>query len=205
MATDIEITNQALTLLRADTISGFDEDSILAETCNRMYTDFAKNILSRHPWAFATKKALLSQNATAPVNEYTYAHDLPAECIRLWAVYDSAGVGAMPIVDYELIAQSTNRQIISNCPAVYAEYTYHVSEAYWPPYFVDFAIHAFAALLAVPVTDDSELHNRWNTIAWGSPSERERGGKFSVCTSIESQQKPMDLVRSSPLIAARFS
>lgn len=204
MTTDIDICNQALALLRADSITAFNQGTNEADICNTFYDDFVNDILTRYPWSFATKKAALS-STTAPLNEYRYAHTIPTEALRLWALFPSSSVGAVPINDYDIQSPSTGRVVFSNQENLWADYTLARDEQYWPGYFVQFAIHAFAALIAVPVTDQVDLADMLHRKAWGAPSENELGGKYGVAIRIDAQQKPGEIITDSPLIAARFS
>ena len=204
MTTNIDICSQALSLLRANTISSFDDGSNEANICETHYTDFAEDILTRYPWSFATKKAQLNQDATAPVNEYRYAYILPGECLRLWAIYDSDEVGAKPVANYDVQTIDGGRRVLCDYPALYADYTVYTDEANWPAYFKQFAQYALAALLAMPVTDQPDIADYYHKLAWGNANENETGGKFGVAKSIDSQQKPPEMITSSPLIEARF-
>lgn len=205
MATsDIDIASQGLGLIRANTISSFDEGTNEADIAKLYYSDFVQDILTRFPWTFATKKRKLNQT-DAPVNEYRYAHIVPAEALRIWAVYSSGAVGSVPINDYDIITIEGQLVIISNNTEIWADYTVYTAETNWPGYFTHFAIHAFAALISMPVTDDESLTQQMHALAWGVPSDGERGGKFAVATGIDSQQTPPDSIVQSPFIDARFS
>lgn len=203
-SSDVDIASQALGLLRANTISSFSDGSNEADIASLYYPDFAQDILTRYPWAFATKKRLLN-GTTAPVNEWRYAHIMPAEALRLWALFTSDDVGAKPINQFDIGGQGGARRINSNNEVLYGEYTVYTAETNWPGYFTHFAIHAFAALIALPVTDDPALADAMHRLAWGTPSDGEKGGKFAVAAGIDAQQRPPDEIISSPLIDARFS
>lgn len=203
-SSDIDIASQAMGLLRANTISSFTEGTNEADIADLYYADFAQDILTRYPWSFALKKRLLNQT-TAPVNEYKYAHIIPAEALRIWAIYPSSNVGVNPINDYDIQAQSGSRLILSNNETIYAEYTVYTAETNWPGYFTHFAIHAFAALTALAVTDDAELAALMQQLAWGTSSDGEKGGKFAVATGIDALQRPPEILNDAPLINARFS
>ncbi len=203
-SSDVDIASQALGLLRANTISSFEDGSNEADIAKLYYADFAQDILTRYQWNFALKKRLFNQT-TAPVNEWRYAHIVPAEALRIWALYPSDDIGADPVNDYSINAPNGKRQIHSNQSTIYGEYTVYTDETNWPGYFTHFAIHAFAALIAIPVTDDDNLAAQMHRLAWGTPSEGEKGGKFAVATGIDAQQQPPEEIVTSPFIQARFS
>lgn len=203
-SSDVDIASQALGLLRANAISSFTDGSNEADIASLYYPDFAQDILTRFPWSFATKKRQFNQTSE-PLNEYRYSHIVPPEALRIWAIYPTATVGAKPINDYDIQAPSGGRRIFSNNPTVYGEYTVYTDESNWPGYFTHFAVHAFAALIAMPVTDDDALAEKMHALAWGSPNSAEKGGKYAVACGVDSTQKPADVIVDSPFIMARFS
>lgn len=204
VSTNVDIASQALGLLRANTINSFDDGSNEADIVKLYYNDFIQDILTRYNWSFAIKKRLLNQT-TAPLNEYRYAHIVPAEALRIWSLFPVGTVGAKPINDYDIQAPDGKRKIFSNNNVLYAEYTVYTDESNMPAYFTNFAIYAFAALIALPVTDDAALAESMHQMAWGVPSDGEKGGKFAVATGIDAQQRPAETIVQSPFIDARFS
>lgn len=204
--TNISIINQSLALLRADSIAALSDTSNEGVTANLFYTTFVNDVLTRYPWSFATKKAALVAT-TAPLNEYTYAHTVPTECLRVWAVWPDDTVGIDPITEYDIQSggASAGSVILSDYSSLWADYTFYKSEAYWPHYFSTFVIKAFAALVAMPITDKPELAEYWTREAWGPPQDNYLGGAFGVACRLDAQQKPGETIVSSPLVDARFS
>ncbi len=203
--TKFDICSQSLSLLRADTVSSFDDGTNEADICATHYDDFVQDILTRYQWSFCTIKRRLNRDEQTPVNEYSYAYVVPAACLKIWNVFDSSNVGALPIDGYDIQTLDTGRRILTNSESVYIEYTFYLDEGSWPAYFKHFAVHAFAALIAMPVTDQPDIADRWHQKAWGLPSENEQGGKFAVAKLIDAQQKPPEVIYNSPLAQARFS
>lgn len=202
--TKFDIASQGFALLRADTVASFTSGSNESDIGSVFYDSFVQDILTRHPWTFATKKRRLNQNGESPVSEYRYAHIIPSECLRVWALFPSSNVGAAPINDYDLQQVDGSRIIYSNYENIYADYTVYVDESFWPSYFVHYAIHAWAALVGHATTGDTALADRMQVLAYGTPQEQEKGGKFGVAVDIDAQQKPADQIIDSPFIAARF-
>lgn len=56
------------------------------------YATVRKSLLREHPWNFAVKRVALS-STTAPVNEYTRAFTLPADCLRVVKLNASTTIG----------------------------------------------------------------------------------------------------------------
>lgn len=201
MTTDIDIINQALTLLRANTITSLNDGSEEADIATIYYDDFKKDIFSRYPWSFAKKKAALTVDGTDPVNEWDYSHQIPTDMERLIAIYNSSAVGAKPMKAWKRHGQ----YIHSDEATLYAQYIFEVDEADWPGYFKQYAIHALAALLAIPVTDDEQVAAYWRRQAYGLDEENERGGKFGVAASADAQADTPEEINMPDLVAARFS
>ena len=203
MATDISTASQALLLLRANTIGSFSETSNEAEICNVMYAEHIRQLLGIYPWTFATKKAQLNQDSTAPIGEYTYSHIVPAEALLVWALFTSDDIGSNPVNDYDIYGDTTGalRRVYSNHETLYADYTIYIPENNWPAYFAQFAIYSLAGYLAIPVTGNAELADYYTKRAYGASG---KGGLFSVAASTDAKQKRNEYIISSPLVDARF-
>jgi len=84
MATSsVEIVNSALAKIGAPSISSLNDDSEPARRANRIYESARDELLRSHPWNFAIKRVSLSPNATGPEYEFTYAYDIPSDCLRV--------------------------------------------------------------------------------------------------------------------------
>ena len=198
--TRVDIASQALTLLRANTINNFDEGTNEADIASVYYETFIRDVFSRYPWKFATKKRRLNLSADMPVNEWAYEFIIPEEVLFIKAVYDSDSVSARPIKDYDV----QDNKVLANRDKLWAEYTYYVPENRWPGYFTQYAVYALAAMLAIPVTDDNDIAAQMQQLAYGNQSEAERGGKFRTAVATESQQAPNDEIYADDLTSARF-
>jgi hypothetical protein len=104
--TKVTITNQALILLGADTISSFSDTTNDASTvANNIYETIKRKTLSLYPWSFAIVKEQLARSSQTPVNEWTYQYDLPSTAVSgtPHQVYNSSGTRVLPIQSYEII------------------------------------------------------------------------------------------------------
>lgn len=205
MATNISTASQALLLIRANTISSFSESSNEAEICNVLYEPHIMGLLSIYPWTFATKKRQLNQDSTAPVNEYSYSHIVPAETKLIWAVFNTDAVNAPPVRDYDIYGTDSARRIYSNHEELWADYTVYRSESMWPDYFMNFAVNSLASILAIPVTGNADLAKHYDEIAYGPARANRKGGLYGVATSTDSKQKRNEYIVSNPLVEARFA
>lgn len=81
--TEVEVCNLALTELGEDAITSLDDDSDRARVCKKFYGPSRNATLRAHPWNFALKRAQLAQLATAPAWGFSYAYQLPSDCLRV--------------------------------------------------------------------------------------------------------------------------
>lgn len=197
----VELASQALILLRANPISSFDEGSNEADIVKTLYPAFIDDVFSRYPWRFALKKRQFNRSSTAPDAGYKYAYIIPPEAVWVFAVYNTSKVGARPVQDYDVVGN----EIHSNQEEVWGEYTVYKAESNWPSHFKAFAKKALKALLAMPVTDDTELAAQAQVEAYGNPSENEKGGAFGIAAGLDARQNPPEEMPMDELVGARFS
>lgn len=148
MATSIiEICNNALAELKADTITALTEDSANARLCNQRWPAVRKAVLASHPWNCAMKQAELAASATAPTWKWDYAYPLPTDCLRIFEVVDS---GEAEISPYEV----QGRSILCNEPGpIYIGYVHLLTDPTQYDALLDEALaYALAARIAYPVT-----------------------------------------------------
>ena len=84
MATALEISNMALSLLKVPTVDSITSPSDEIETlCQLWYAVSRQQILRKHPWNFAKKRTTLYAISTAPEFEWDHKFLLPSDFIRL--------------------------------------------------------------------------------------------------------------------------
>lgn len=83
MASEVSICNAALTKVGGNRITSLADGSVNARHCNARYADIRDRELRRHVWTFATKRAQLAADSTAPSFGPSNAFTLPADYIRL--------------------------------------------------------------------------------------------------------------------------
>jgi hypothetical protein len=108
MASDVGIANAALRKLGQAPITAFSENSKAARLANERFEEIRDELLYRHPWNFAEKRASLAMSTTPPAWGYTNAFPLPTDYIRMrmvngedentakWKVEDGAVVTDLP-------------------------------------------------------------------------------------------------------------
>lgn len=131
MATKFDICSNALVQIGANSISDFSGVSKESEVCGLIYDQTVKMWLSSYWWRFATKIGQLSRDVSAPSALWSASYAQPGDMIALQSV--SVGDVNIPFDRYE------NKILCdaSASDAVYATYTYAISETYWPAYFIE--------------------------------------------------------------------
>jgi len=198
--TDIDICVQALSRLGQSAIDSFDDGTPNSITCANTYPDFRLAMLNAYPWKFATAERQLAQVAGVDPIGFEFFYQLPAEALDApEALYSD--IDRTRIKHYEIIGN----QVKSDHPEVFARFQINVEENFWPPAYTIFVVEAYAAVLAVPVTEEQSLANRLERAAWGDTALR-NGGLFAVAKRIDarrSSQRSM-LEDGGPLIRARL-
>lgn len=79
----VQICNNALIKLGADTIISLSDNTKSARLCNKMYSILRDDLLRSHPWNFAIKRLGLAKLSAAPSFGYTFQYQLPSDCLRV--------------------------------------------------------------------------------------------------------------------------
>jgi hypothetical protein len=198
--TSLTICSDALLMLGAKPISSFDEGTDEASVANRLYSDIRDQTLVMYPWSFSFKKTSIARLITTPTNEYRYEYQLPGD--RLTAprnVYDSSATGIPPRKEYRIMGN----KLLTDYEAVYIDYQYAVPEYDMPQYFVQLLKYMLAWHMALPITDQTEKAQYWQSVAIGSPAENGRGGYMRVAMNIDGAGQPTNAINDFSLIAVR--
>ena len=190
--TKVSISNNALTILGANTITSFTDGSKAAGIANNLYEFVKKHTLSMYPWKFALKKVQLAQDSATPVNEWDYQYTLPTDAVSTLpvAVFFSGNSNAPKELDFEIYGD----KLVTNSTTVYIDYIYDVVEGNMPTYFVTLLVYQLAWHLAEPITDQTTKADYWKTHALGNPSDQGRGGYFTTATQIDAQGQPPNVI-----------
>ena len=141
MASTLEIGNNALIALGAETIMDLTEDSKAARLCNARFESARDAVLRAHPWNCAMARASLAQNSSAPAFGYDYSYELPPDCLRVIEAY---GTDEEPIDDWQV----EGRNLLCNETTVYIKYTKKITD---PNLFDSLCREAISARLAAEI------------------------------------------------------
>ena len=197
MASEIDICNLALSNLgNVATVASFDEGSAEADYCRRFYPIVRDELLEKHDWSFATRRAALAQ-VTNPSSTWAYAYAAPSGMQRALAVLDPLASdddvepASYAPQAYRLESAADGSTIILTHQAdAVLRYTLLVTDAgRYPATVVLTLAAALAASLAGPIikgNDGATTGVRWRSAAYGSTG---KSGLFAEAVRLDSSQK----------------
>lgn len=199
--TDLSICSDALILIGASPLSSFTEGTDAAQACDRLYPDLRDGLLARYPWSWSYKKIKLARLATAPLNEFEYAYQLPGDLLSgVQAVFETSSSNQKPLNDgWEIYGT----ELYTDLETVYIDYQATVDESLMPHYFVHLLRTAVAAELSITITDQASKADYFRALAFGTPGENGRGGLFREAVNIDSRGRLPQIIEDYALIAVR--
>lgn len=139
--TQTDICNIALSLLGIqERISDIEEESTTAEALRLQWELARDEALRARDWNFASRRAVLSASATAPLFDFAYAYILPTDYIA--AREFNTRLAGTSEANFEI----SDGQLLSNDEFAYLRYT-HRSEnvGRWSANFCQLVAHLLAA------------------------------------------------------------
>ena len=182
MASEVSICNHALALLGAQAITSLDDPTTQAQLCKRLYPVMRDDVLSLHPWSFATKIVKLSKLTDPPNSPYSNAFQLPLDMIRLLDVSSGGSFPEEYVFDDYSVAGET---ICADEDDLWIKYIQRVEDpAVYPPYFSSALGVKLASELALPIVESREL---WGNLA--EMFERRLSDAYEADTTFVSMKK----------------
>jgi hypothetical protein len=83
VASDVEIVNAALAKLGEQAILAFSDPSEPGRLATRTFADLRDAMLRENPWNFASKRAELAAEPTAPLWGFQSSYPVPSDYLRL--------------------------------------------------------------------------------------------------------------------------
>ena len=200
--TPIGICSNALIRLSAEPIQAFDEGTTIANTCEALYHQKTRYIMSLYPWRFTMRFIQLSRLTTTPLLKYKYEYALPADRVQggMPFIVAADGQGAMPINHYEI----AGNKLLCNLEAVFVQYQADVDESEWPYYFTELIIEVMKTELTFPVTENGQMYQLASQETYGTPSEMGQGGLMGRSMFLDSRDAPTQVIDSNILLNDRF-
>ena len=186
MASDTDIANVAMRLLKAERITSLTDGTTNANKANDVYTEVRDDLLRAHNWNFATKRQKLAQSSTAPVFEFENAYPLPADWIRTVSVHDNdAGAGVVLHREEEVANQGA---IVTSADELWIRYIYRVTDP--NRMSADFrTAFSYALALAIPGIPNLSVSREERLTA--EASKRLRRAKHSDAVGSTPERRPV--------------
>ncbi len=184
---DVALSSRALIRIGAAPISSFNDGSAESEVAGALFAPIRDGLLSAYGWNFATGQQELTQLASAPLADYTYAYALPNDYLRAF----SAGSGARGRgLNYRI----SRGALHTNASSVVLTYIFRPEEEEFPPYFDQALIARLAAEFTIPVTENTSRAEALFRMA---------EGEFKRARQIDAQQDTPGRIEDFTLIKAR--
>ncbi len=146
MSSSLEVINEGLVRLGVPPLASLSDQSAQALAADQIYRTVSRTALSSHPWSFALREIelpkLVLPDSLRRNSRFTFAYQLPTDSLRV--------LGLRSHHEYRLAGD----QLYTNDDAASVIYVADVSEAGWPSFFSKHVSIAFAAAVAISLTEN---------------------------------------------------
>jgi len=154
MSSEVEICNEALTAIGANTILSLSDNIKTARLCSLKYANKRDYLLRRYIWNFATKRAVLSSDVDTPDFEFSKQFTLPSDCVQFRELYPNN-------IAYSI----EGRKILCEESVLYMKYTAQVTDTNEMDTTFREALSALLAReLAIPLADSVNLYSQMDEL-----------------------------------------
>lgn len=148
MSSKLDICNLALINFGGGKITSFDDGKEQSRVLDLKYSNCVESMLEAFPWNFSQHIALMALSIEE-VPGWDYVYQYPADCVKVWAVYDESGKPSTPN-EFRVMSDGTLKYVCCNIDAAYVEYSAKVNDSsLYPAAFVK----ALSYLLAAEVVN----------------------------------------------------
>lgn len=194
MATEVSISSNAMLRLGADPISSFDEADETGSNIERarlaanLWPTVRQSVLRSHSWNCATRRVVLSPDATKPAFGYANRFLFPSDWLRTLQVGQT---------EYDRpVFRTEGREFLSDDAAFYLVYVYdNKNPGTYDSGLVLVMELAMAAALAYPVTKSTSLKDQ---------CYQEYMQAAARARSTDGQDDPPETLGDFPLYRSRF-
>ena len=190
MPSKVDICNEALNVLGANTIASLTETSTTAVLCNRIYDTEVDYLLRQHPWNSALQEANLAAVTGTPVVGWLYKFLMPTDpyCLRVINVYDTS--------DNEVNFECRGRHIYADVSSIDLIYVGRMADpSAYDSMFMKTLVDLLAYRLAYPVTRSKETTETMFAAFRNSLSD---------AMSVDSQERTPEQIQSEDLLDSRL-
>ena len=204
--TEVKISNKALLLLGAESITSFTDGSTAGNACGLMYNDVKATTLAMYPWSFTIKKAELTKDTNTPNSEWSHQFTMPNDMLTgvPRAVRASGSAGSPTITSWEMGTATQGYSVLfTNQLTIFIDYQKTVAESAMPSYFTQLLTYQLAWHLAEVMTDQTQKSQYWRGVALGVELEGYRGGFFRQAVNIDSSGQTPSVIQDYLLTDVR--
>lgn len=200
MSDAVKICNAASVLIGAGVIQSLEDDTDLSRIFANLYPQLKSSIMSRYPWRFLMDSFYLTRQMASPIRGWKYQFQIPGEALSgaPHAIFYNKGA-KMGASTYQI----SGRYVLTDMPEVWAEMVIDRKEGEWPSYFQMLVVYALAANVALAVTDQQSIADKYYALAYGTPSEGGDGGEMGKAMLIDSQSHGNYGIEADHFINAR--
>ncbi len=185
MASNTDIANVAMRLLKADRITSLTAGDKNANVANDVFAEVREDLLRAHPWNFASRFEKLAQLSTAPTFEFDNAYGLPDLWLRTITVHDNdAGAGTLV---YREVEVANVGAIATSVDEMWMRFVYSVTDP--NRMAADFRM-AFSYALALAMPGISNLSAAREERLEGRARSRLNRAKHSDAVGSMPEQRP---------------
>lgn len=187
MAAEIDLINSGLAKLGEQALLSVTDDSPAGRLANRHYPDLRDALLREYPWNFATRRASLAAETTAPDWEFANSYPLPSDCLRVVALNNP-----------DMISwRNENRRILTDLSApLQIKYVAQITDVNaMDPAFRDTLAARLAMEWAEPLAQTTTVQNAMSTLY---------RNKLQVARVADGQEDDQQILDAPSYIDARF-
>lgn len=140
----IGLISKALVLLGEKPASSLSENRYGVTVGANLFELVYENELGSNRWRFAVTKAALSRLVAAPLNEWSYAYQLPSNCLEV--------IGTYPASQYEIYGD----HLYTDAASVELDYLFKPEVSALPIHFSALLMYALALNMVKPVTESDD-------------------------------------------------
>lgn len=188
--TDLEVANNALHLIGAETMTAFTDTTQQATVALAVYEDTVREAFEGHRWRFATKQETLTRLSSEPNMTWDAKYRTPFNLVTLINVKVGDAV-----IDYDRYKDGIYCNATSN-DTVVAEYVEQIDPDFWPSSFKLAVQFKLAETFALTLARDGKMSQLM---------EGRAENQFARARSRDSQQQPTRKLTTSRFIANRRS
>lgn len=185
-SSDVDLVNQALLEIGESPISSLTDQNKAARQASRLYPQVRDQVLRMGAWNCATKRVALSTSADTPAFDFSYAHELPPDFLRLLETSD-------PDLDYKI----EGRQLLSDSSSISIRYVYRLTDV---TLMDDLLVAAIASMLAAELAMTLKGSPAWARDLYGLAAAKIDEARF--IDGVE--QSPLETITPQAWVRARL-